>query len=167
MLLPSELREGLVRLQSKLKKFVRAKFVEPENLHFTLTFLGNVEKNRIKTISKVLDRICPAFQSFEVRLKEIVLIPSERFVRVVALKLESEELERIRREVVKQIGGDSKPPHLTLCRVKQIFDKQKFLEELKQIKFEASFFVKSVQLLESKLSSKGPEYSVLHESLLG
>ena len=48
--LPDDLREGVVKLQSRLKA-VNVKTVKKENLHFTLKFLGEIEEDKIHPIS--------------------------------------------------------------------------------------------------------------------
>ena len=44
---PDNLKKGIVRVQDKIKDLGKLKLVEPENLHFTLKFLGNVDEKKI------------------------------------------------------------------------------------------------------------------------
>lgn len=170
-LIPSDLRKDIVSLQEKIKNLpIKAKFVEPENLHVCLSFLGEKSEKEIDEISRKLDKISINFKSFEVRIKGIKLIPNERYVRVIALDVfdENRILEGLRLEVKRIIGGDSKPSHVTLCRVKNIFEKGKFLEGIKEFK-EISigkFKLSALQLIKSELRKTGPIYTVLHESKL-
>jgi 2'-5' RNA ligase len=99
------------------------------------------------------------------------IIPSKNYIRVLALDVFDEErvLQELGREVKEKIGGDIKPPHLTLARVRNIVNKEKVLEGLE--KYEkvdlGKFLVSSIQTIESKLSPTGPVYTVLHKSKLG
>jgi 2'-5' RNA ligase len=116
-----------------------------------------------------LDKICEKYNKFEVKVARIKLIPTENYVRVIALDLiDSETFDKLRREIAEKIGGDSKPLHVTLCRVKSILNKQKFLDEIKKIeKIETgNFLVEKVQIIESKLERKGPIYTIIKESKL-
>ncbi len=141
--------------------------VERENLHISLSFLGEVVEDRINDISKKLDEICSRYQSFEASVSTIKLIPNENFVRVLALDVSGSTLKMLSRDIEHEIGGDAKPQHLTLCRVKNIRDKQKTVEDIKRVgSGVGSFMVSSVCLIQSVLQKPGPIYTVLHESKL-
>ncbi|MHA1470515.1 MAG: 2'-5' RNA ligase family protein, partial [Candidatus Asgardarchaeia archaeon] len=48
----------IVSIQESLKELgIDAKFVEPQNLHYTLKFLGNINEGLINEISDVLSGI--------------------------------------------------------------------------------------------------------------
>lgn len=162
-----QLKDSLIRIQNEIKKLpLKAKFVEPENFHLTLSFLGEKSEFEIEKIKENLERICKDKRKFEIKIEELAPIPNERFIRVIAFKVESEEMEEIAREIKKLIGGDIKPPHLTLCRVKWIENKRKVVEKLKEIKLSKYLTIDSIQLIKSKLTPKGPIYSVLYSANL-
>lgn len=169
ILIPENLKEKIIELQNYLSNFVKAKFVERENLHLCFSFLGEKSEKEIGLIKKNLDEISKNFKNFEIRIKGIKLIPSEKFIRVIALNAFDEERisNSLRLEILNKIGGDSKPLHLTLCRVKSM-DKKNFFENIKKIQdFDAgSFTLSSIQLIKSELSKKGPKYEIIHESKL-
>lgn len=166
-LLPENLKDKIVELQNYLSNFVKAKFVERENLHLCFSFLG--EKSEVENIKRTMDEISKNYKIFEIRLKGIKLIPNEKFVRVIALNAFDEKnfSNSLRLEILNKIGGDSKPLHLTLCRVKSM-DKKVFKEKIEKIKnFDAgSFLLNSIQLIKSELRREGPIYEVIHESKL-
>ena len=165
--LPENLRNKVVEIQKIVKTFpLKAKFVERENLHLTLSFLGEIDESEIKRISKELDKICKEHEKFEVRIKNLIPIPSKNFIRVIAFKIESENLEEISKDIKKRIGGDIKPPHLTICRIKNVLKKEIVLKRMNEIEFDEKFLVNSIELIKSKLTQKGPIYSVIHESKL-
>ncbi len=171
-LVPRALKKPIVELQEKIKKLpIKAKFVEPENLHLCFSFLGEKTEKEIEEISAKLDELSKNFKSFEVMVKGVKLIPNEKYVRVIALDVfdENRVLEGLRLEVKRVIGGDSKPAHLTLCRVKNISEKANFLEEIRKIKdiSVGKFTLSSLQLIKSELRRTGPIYTALHESKLG
>jgi 2'-5' RNA ligase len=170
IMLPSEIKEKIKDLQNAINNLpINCKLVEDRNLHICLSFLGEITKERITHISHLLDKVCEKYSKFEVKVSKIKLIPNESYVRVIALDvIDSEILDKLRKEVAEKIGGDSKPLHVTLCRVKNILNKQKFLSEIR--KFEkieiGKLVVDKVQIIESKLDKKGPTYTVIKESLL-
>jgi 2'-5' RNA ligase len=171
ILTPEELNENIEKVIEEVKKLpLKCKFVEKRNFHVCLSFLGEVKEEEIESIRKNLDSIALGFKPFDVFIKGIKLIPSEKFLRVIALDVmdESRRIETLRKEIVRIIGGDSKPPHITLCRVKNIEKKGfalKKLEEMKNIEI-GKMKIEKIQLIKSELSREGPFYSVIHESKL-
>ncbi len=169
ILTPEELNKNIEKAIEELKKLpLKCKFVEERNFHICLSFLGEVKEKEIEKICENLDSIALGFKPFDVIIKEIKLIPSEKFLRVIALNVidESRRIETLRKEIVNIIGGDSKPPHITLCRVKTIEKKDftlKKLEEMKNIEI-GRMKIEKIQLIKSELSREGPFYSVIHES---
>lgn len=166
--IPENLKEKIVNVQNQIKKIgAECKFVEVENLHLCLSFLGEVEEIEIEKISSKLDEICSRYKKFDVNISGIKIIPSESYIRVLVLNVFNVLLETISKNIKNEIGGDVKPPHLTLCRVKNIKNKQNFVEELKTIDYViGNFTVKSIHLIKSELRKSGPVYTSLHESRL-
>jgi 2'-5' RNA ligase len=169
-MLPLEIREKIKFLQNQIKNLpIDCKLVEDYNLHVCLSFLGEISEEKIYFISQLLDKICEKYEKFKIHVAKIKLIPTERYVRVIALDvIDSEIFDKLRKEIVEKIGGDSKPLHITLCRVKNISNKQKFLTEIKKNENVevGDFLIESIQIIESKLEKKGPTYTVVRESKL-
>jgi 2'-5' RNA ligase len=170
VMLPEEIKEKIKGLQDQIKSLpINCKFVEDYNLHVCLSFLGEISEEKIDFISHLLDKICEKYNKFEVKVAKIKLIPSKNYVRVIALDLiDSETFDKLRREIAEKIGGDSKPLHVTLCRVKSILNRQKFLDKIKKIEEikVGNFLVEKVQIIESKLKREGPIYTIIKESKL-
>ncbi len=169
IILPKEISSKIKEIQKEIEKMpIKCKMVEEYNLHICLSFLGEVEEKKVEIFKKILDSIATKHKKFETKIEKIKLIPNENFVRVIALDVNSEELEKIRREVESKIGGDSKPLHITLCRVKNISDKKKFFEKYEKIKNVSIgiFKVESLQIIKSILTREGPIYEIVHESKL-
>lgn len=170
LLLPENVKNRVAEIQREVAQLpLVCKFVEVENLHICLSFLGEVNEHEIDSISKNLDVICKNYPKFEVSVGGIKAIPNENYIRVLALDVleKTGVIENIGREIVQKIGGDSKPPHLTLCRVKSISDKRNVIQKLKEIKMEnENFTVDSMQLIKSELKRTGPVYSPIYESKL-
>ncbi len=165
--LPDEIKQHVSDVQKRLEKLpIDAKFVEKDNLHITLSFLGDRNDVEIRNVSRVLDEVCSRHRKFTANINNIELIPNETYLRVISLDTADAEMESLRIDISKAIEGDSKPSHLTLCRVRSVGDKHLFKAGLQTIKVLLSFEVNEVVLFESKLGVHGPVYSVLHKSAL-
>lgn len=165
---PENLKSKIAAIQNSLKKLpIECKMVEVENLHICLSFLGEVDEEKIDSIHKKLDAICERYAPEEVEISGIKFIPNENYIRVLVLDCRSNLLKILGKDIEQEIGGDTKPPHLTLCRVRNIREKQKTITEIKKIDaYVGKFTVSSVQVIKSQLQRQGPIYSVLCESKL-
>jgi len=167
--LPDNIKPKVQQMQGFIKALdIDCKFVEPENLHLTLSFLGEMADAKLEGLKRNLDAICRNFKAFSVSVGGIKLIPSVNYVRVIALDITDSlgYLPHLSNEIKKDIGGDVKPPHLTLCRVRKINKREVLSKLLYMDSFCGEFLVNSVQLIKSELSRGGPAYSTIHESKL-
>lgn len=170
IIIPEELNKSIDSVKDEIGKLpIRCKFVERENLHVCLSFLGEIEEGNIKNISDKLESVCKNYHNFEVVIDGIKMIPSESYIRVLALDVIDRDgnLNKIAKDIQKSIGGDIKPPHVTLCRVKSIDDKGSTVQKVKSIKTEElPFSVSSVQIIKSELRKSGPTYTSIFEAKL-
>ncbi len=161
---PRSVREEILRVKKSMESLpMKCKFVEPENYHISVSFLGEISENVLNEIKKKLEKICENFPKFNVRLNKIVFIPTEKYFRVIAFDVSDGKdfLIKLSKDVKKTIGGDTKPPHLTICRVKKVEKKEDVLNKLKNIEVDINFLAESVCIVKSELSRKGPKYTVM------
>jgi len=167
-LIPNGAREKIRQIIGELKKLpMKCKFVEEENLHLCFSFLGEINDDQIKNISDSIDSVASNYSSFEVKIHGLKAIPNEKYIRVLALDITDDgTLMRMIKHIQEEIGGDAKPPHLTLCRVKSIENRQVVIEKIKELQKReiTSFNISSIQLIKSELRRTGPIYFVVHES---
>jgi len=143
------------------------KFVEDENLHLCFSFLGETDDEKIKYVSAGIDSAASNCHIFDVRIYGMKMIPNEKYIRVLALDVDGGgELTKMIKHIQEEIGGDAKPPHLTLCRIKSVKNKEVAVERIKEFQEMevTNFTVDSIQLIKSELSGSGPIYSIIHES---
>jgi len=165
---PDELRPKIINFQNELKNIpMKAKFVEPENFHLTITFLGEKNEKELKEINEKLEKIARSFGKFQVSLEGLKIIPSENYVRVIGINVKnSENLKSLIKLVGKEIDGSYyENSKLTLCRVKNVFEKErlkKFIEENKDVKI-GEFLVNSISLVKSTLTKEGPIYQTIKD----
>ena len=167
--IPESLWTKIIEVQNMLKNLpIDCKMVESENFHISLSFLGEVEDEKIGFLSSVLDFICKNYSRFAVEIGRIKLIPNESYIRVLALDVIGNGiLKSLSKEVKLKIGGDVKPPHLTLCRVRDVKNKNIVVDEIKKFDVNVgSFVVSSINLIKSELKKSGPVYADLHQSNL-
>jgi len=142
---------------------MKVKLVEPENLHISLSFLGEKSERQIREIIDKLEIISKGFHPFEVEFDGIEFIPNKSFIRVIAVKAESIDGETLRNKIVKFVGGSSHPLHLTLARVKNISNKPKVIDSLSKINISEKSTVNSFYLVKSQLMRSGPIYTPIKE----
>ncbi len=167
---PDELREKVVSFQNEMIKLpIKVKFVEKENLHLTVTFLGDVNEDKVEYLKSQLDLSLVDVKRFNLKLEGLKIIPNENYIKVLGIQVVSEEMPELIKKVAKYIGGDyHEDTKLTLCRVKNVMDKKiikDFIEKNRNIKI-GEFEVQSVALVKSTLTRGGPVYENIHESFL-
>ena len=164
--IPEDIKHHIVDIQSGLGKLpMLCKMVEPHNLHVSLSFLGNLNHAQVEEVKEDLSKIFRAHPRFEVEVGAIKIIPNERYIRVIVLEVSEPAgvLNDICSDIKKMVGGSMKPPHLTLCRVKSVSDKEKTIAEIKKVNLGGSlkFDVDAINLIKSELGPSGPRYDIV------
>ncbi len=175
--LSGELKQALASLQDKLKEGSRTpvRWVDPNSIHLTLKFLGNIDVSMTSDIIKVLEGAALGVPPFQLELSRLGVFPNPRRVQVVWVGMagEVERLDRLQKNIeagLKPLGfaAESRPfrPHLTLGRVR---DRARPEEREDLGRLIASMTsnsggklnVKAVNLMKSQLTREGPVYSRL------
>ncbi|WP_424358534.1 RNA 2',3'-cyclic phosphodiesterase [Methanocella sp. MCL-LM] len=150
------------------------KTVEPELVHITLKFLGNVEEGRVDAIAGAL-KGGVTVKPFTATFRSIGGFPGPRNPRVIWIGAEGpfEELNRQVEDALAGIGFEREGrfnAHVTIGRVKFSTPEQK--QQLPQL-FEKykDFYagaqpVDRIHVMKSTLSPKGPKYEAIREILL-
>ncbi len=167
---PEQLKEKLLLSQKRIERLSDIKLVEPENLHFSLKFLGEVDEDRVKAVREVLTSAGSTFSSFSLTISGIGAFPSAGSCRVVwaGCSAGSKDLEALAGFIdskLSKIGfiAEEKPfrAHLTLGRIRLVEKNpklEKFILNNKETDF-GSFRVSKISLIESQLSPHGPTYT--------
>ena len=166
--------ERIVNLQNEISKLdVNVKFIEPENLHFTLKFLGDVNEEDINLVRKSLSESLKNEVEFEISIDSIGYFGSRSYIRTIWLGLNKgkEEFENLMKNVNScvKLGKKNLSPHLTVGRVKSGKNRDsllKFIGEANGVNV-GSMNVKEVKLKSSELTKNGPIYSDLYTFTLG
>jgi 2'-5' RNA ligase len=173
--LPAESKRALRGLQDRLKAGGRAnvKWVDPDSIHLTLKFLGNIDTGMIGRIVAVMAGAVLDVKPFPLELKDLGVFPNPNRVRVVWVGMggEVEKLAVIQKRIETGLvplgfAAEARPfaPHFTLGRVRE----QASPEERRRLgqlvagtPFEGGgrFNVDAVHLMKSQLTREGPIYT--------
>ncbi len=180
--LTDEVKRRLRELQAQFKAGSSApvKWVEPNNIHLTLKFLGNVAADRIDEIAAAMTEAVRGTSPFKLEVTELGVFPNPRRVQIVWVGLggEVEKLANLQQRIessLKKLGFPPEnrrfTPHLTLARLRDRTTPQE-RERLGQLIAETeletaqSFVVDSVKLMKSQLTPEGPIYTCLSSAAL-
>jgi len=168
--IPEKIKKRTIKIREELIKLpIDAKFVEKENLHITLLFIGEVHIDKIVKIKKKMDLVLSNFKGFNIEIGGISLIPNEN-VRVIGIETKSEKLKEIKNILKREIKGHSHElSKITLCRLRKRVKKilLKGLIEKRELHVPMNFHVKNIYLMKSTLTKTGPIYEKIHKVNLG
>jgi 2'-5' RNA ligase len=149
----------------------RINWVNPENLHLTLKFLGETPSTRIPEINAAMNDCLSKHKSFQLDFDKTGIFGSRYDPRVIWLGSTQipAEITLLANDVLDTFDaiGFSRDrqnfvPHLTLGRIKGLDDKRHFQEVVKQIPQQLYLReeVSRIILFESILRKEGPLYKV-------
>ena len=174
--IPEDIRTDLVALQKELAGRVDVhrgdvKWVEPEGMHLTLKFLGEVPDNQIVDVCNITKEVADRRAAFDLAIKEVGTFGG-RSARVlwVGAGLECPELLDVQKDLEEQLDQAGWPRearpfsgHLTLCRIRNSKAGEKLAELAKEYKdFDlGTVRAGSMTVFESQLRPQGPMYTPL------
>jgi 2'-5' RNA ligase len=176
---PPDVRGRLVLVQEALRRAqADVRWVEPENLHLTLKFLGDLGEPEVDRLRELLEQEARRWPELSLRYEGVGFFPSSGLPRVVwagargdleKLAGLAQAVERAALEVGVPREGRPFVAHLTLGRVKS-GRRVEALRSALENQREASFGAQSVRgfvLLKSTLTPQGSVYEPLAEFTLG
>jgi 2'-5' RNA ligase len=149
----------------------RIRWVNTDNLHITLRFLGDTPAELIGPVSSILGSSVSGFPDFRYRISGLGIFRNIRNPKVIWLGIdENERLHALKnlidnnlKSILKVDGGNLFSPHLTIGRMKNIENREHFqnlITDWKDVVF-ADAWAEEVNFYESILKSTGPEYLIL------
>ena len=143
------------------------KWVDPEIMHITMGFLGDVEESKIQTLSEIIREEAKNFFKTKIYTNSFSGFPDKNFPNVVYLETIEKEntLPTLQKDLSNNLlkNGfiiDKKQwkPHITIARIKQ-----RTMFDLDSWKFEKTkISVNSIELMESVLKESGPQYAEIN-----
>ncbi len=154
------------------------RWTNPEAIHLTLKFFGNIEESRIDPILKSIEGPIRNAHPFSLKVRGVGAFPHLKNPRVIWIGLvdEREALTTLQKQIeiyLEKIGfqPEDRPfhPHLTLGRMKSSRGKEELAGRMEGYREEAfgDFEVERVVLFKSDLRPSGPIYTSLRELRLG
>lgn len=176
--LPQEIKNRLTEIQNLLKKSgADVKWVKPENIHLTLKFLGEIDKEKLIKIVEIIEDTAGNNAPFQIRLFSLGAFPKIEFPRVIWIAIDKgdKETKRLAKELEEKIEKLGIPiekrgfsSHITIGRVRSLLNKDRLAKVLKESENyfggeNIEFGARKITLFKSTLSSSGPVYEVLKE----
>jgi 2'-5' RNA ligase len=154
------------------------RWVNPEKIHLTLKFFGNIEESRIDPIFTSIEEPIRNTLPFSLKVRGVGVFPHLKNPRVIWMGLvdEREVFISFQKQIeiqLEKIGfqPEDRPfhPHLTLGRMKSSRGKEELVGKMERHKEEefGDLKVERVVLFKSDLKPSGPIYTSLKEMKLG
>jgi len=139
--------------------------VEPENMHLTLKFLGEIDHGQTADITGAIQAAAADHGPFRIGFMGMGAFPNENHIKVVWVGVACDELEALARDVIdslSDIGFERSrfSAHLTLARVKGPKPRDR-IQDLLNDNRDRDFGwqdVDAVHLMKSTLTPSGPLY---------
>src|SRR5207247_2680230 len=142
--LSDEMKREIGSVQAELKrevsgsgrrgKAVKIGWTQPEGIHLTLKFLGDIQETQVEALREILHRVAAPARPFTLEARGLGAFPNPRAPRVIWLGLHGSnddmaELQRLQAAVEAGLGGLGFPkdarafrPHLTVARIRARVD---------------------------------------------
>lgn len=179
-----EIDQGIKKRLADLQEILReagggVRWVEVENIHITLKFLGYVDEADLSAVKDVVKAAVTGVSPFCIEFKGVGAFPRPERPRVltVAVKDASGSLStinaRLEEEFFEKLGVEKEDrgysPHLTLGRIKVAKNVTPLVRLMARHSGDDFGMerVESVVLMQSQLSPEGPAYTQLEKFYLG
>jgi len=175
----TEIQDKLEGIQKKLKKAdAHVSWINPDNIHLTLQFLGNIDEAQIPDIETQLRESVSLVNSFQLQVGYAGAFPNLRYPRVIWIGVSDDEensLKTIQAEIGRRLSAlgfqqeeGLFKPHLTIGRVRSQKNKSNLLRAVEAIVniWVGEIVVDAIYVIKSELRPTGAEYTDLVEVTL-
>ena len=172
--LPDSVKSSLVKLQDELKNCgADVRWVNTDNMHLTLKFLGNIKEEIVKKIIDAMKKVCGNYNAFSLEIKGIGTFPGPKSPRVLWLGVENSSiLKTLQADIEEEMSGlgftkekRGFRSHLTLGRFRSSAGKEKLFSAVK-LREKDSFGtmqVNSTLLMQSDLNPGGARHTKISD----
>lgn len=176
--IPEQIKEEISDLIEILKKYdADVKWIQPDNLHLTLKFLGETSDTLPEKIRESLLPIVSSYEPFFISIRSTGVFPHEKHPRVLWIGIvDSDRLQSLKGDIDQKLSSVGFPmddknfhPHLTLGRVRSNKGMLSLMKDFRMFheKFFGDCIVDRIKLMKSDLKPKGPVYTCLHDLPFG
>lgn len=149
------------------------KSVEPENMHLTLKFLGEIQHHKVDEVTEIIKET--SFEPFNFTVEGIGVFPNKKRPSTIWAGITDgvSDIVTVFEELdikLSRVGFEQEHrrfhPHLTICRVRSGKNRDKLVDELMRLENQefGSVEVNKIVLKKSVLTQNGPIYTTLAES---
>lgn len=179
---PIEIKEKIESITTYFKTQLppkAIKWVDPNNMHLTLKFMGETPADQLDPIKNALQKVASGFPVFTIEVVNLGMYPNPNMPRVIWLGISGEEklisllkqLEGALQEVGIQPEKRLFSPHLTIARVRRKSSKETAKDigqTLSQFTVSTLGFIQVNEIVyyQSELTPQGPNYTILQSSPL-
>lgn len=175
--LPNDIKKQLDSYKNKWRE-LSVKWINIDNMHITLEFLGNITSEELGEVCVAVKEVVLEHNSFNISLKKVLYWPPGKIPpQMIWVKGEgSKELSSLKTDLQKSLlkiirfapGARVILPHITLARISgwewKKIEPEERLEINENIDF--VFTVESIEVMESVLKKRGPEYIIIESHSL-
>jgi 2'-5' RNA ligase len=177
--IPREIQKKIEEVQEDLKSsHADVRWVNPEKIHLTLKFFGNIEESKIEPIVTSIGGPIQTTPPFLLKVRGVGAFPHLKNPRVIWMGLvDGKEVlthfQKQLEEALEKIGFAPEErafhPHLTLGRMKSSKGREELIGRMEKLKEEefGNLQIEGVVLFRSDLRPTGPIYTPLKELKLG
>ena len=147
------------------------KWIPPNNIHLTLSFLGNISDKDIPNIVQSLKN-CITSKYFKIKIESTGVFPSVNFPKIlwIGIGKGADDLTSLQQDIeisVSKFKGiyrkEKFMPHITIARIRRSRCKIDVLPFLNTVYSPIELDINSICLYESILLPEGARYTVLTE----
>jgi 2'-5' RNA ligase len=161
--LSEELKKKLALLEEGLSSCHSLRFVQPENVHLTLKFLGEVRDEKLGKVKETLSGV--RFGGVKLSTTRIGTFPGVLWLGVRLGSDLAQLQQQVQRAVLPFAMRDPRPykPHLTVARFQSLTSQEREIVDgvVREKRIEVSWKTDSFTLYRSTLTSQGPVYEEL------
>lgn len=176
--LPEEIKNRLKSLQERLKTAgADVKWVEPQNIHLTLKFLGETNDKKIKDIASVVRQVAENNPGFTMRISGLGGFPDAESPRViwVGIAKGGEEIKAVAADLEERVAKLGIPKekrlfsgHITIGRTRSALNLGGLVQSIKDNAQKtgeiAEFNARGITFFKSTLTPKGPTYEPIAQA---
>lgn len=173
-----KIQRSIKYMQNHLRKTnCDIKWVQPENIHITLKFFGNIETKQTDAIKQMLANHYQRTKPFKIELTQLGAFPNVNLPRIlwIGLRDNKQRLNQIAislQKALTKIGfeGNQKSfsPHITIGRIRSLKNTELLSESISkyQVPRGLTQIITTIILYKSTLTSVGPNYESLYHVTL-
>ncbi|MCK5179147.1 MAG: RNA 2',3'-cyclic phosphodiesterase [Candidatus Omnitrophica bacterium] len=171
--LDPKIRQTIAQAQNHLRELdCNIKWVNPENIHLTLKFLGEVKLKKIDAVKQSLEDLLGSVKPLPIELTQLGAFPDVKRPRIIWVGLNDDtkaisQLVSALEETLEKIGfkkeGRPFSPHITIGRIQSLKNLNLLSPEISGYSLPPDLrqTISHITLYKSTLTSDGPIYDAL------